>query len=131
MKSMKIKCPINQMTVMFCRKAVLDVGNYQAFFHNEDYYLWIRLAIGGYRFHNIDIDLVKARVNPLFYRRRGGLEYFLSELRIQRVLLENNIIPLALFVVNVVVRFIIQVLLPEKLRGILFKLFFRKRVVCA
>ncbi|MDH3635823.1 MAG: glycosyltransferase [Gammaproteobacteria bacterium] len=131
MKTMKIKCPINQMTVMFIREAVLNVGNYQTFFHNEDYYLWIRLAIGGYRFHNLDKDLVRARVNPFFYRRRGGLEYFLSELRIQRFLLENNLIPLPLFIFNVFIRFFIQVLLPEKFRSTLFKLFFRKKVVCA
>ena len=122
---------MNQMSVMFVRNAVLNVGNYQTFFHNEDYYLWIRLALGGYRFHNLNINLVKARVNPLFYKRRGGLEYFLSELRIQKILLEKNIISRALFFFNVFVRFSIQVLLPEKARSILFKLLFRKRVICA
>jgi len=127
--TMKVKCPLNQMTVMFVRNAVLNVGNYQSFFHNEDYYLWIRLAINGYQFHNLDLDLVKARVNPLFYRRRGGVEYFLSELKIQKFLLKTKLIPLALFVFNVCVRFILQVILSEKIRSKLFKLLFRKKVV--
>ena len=125
--TMRVKCPLNQMTVMFMRSAILNVGNYQSFFHNEDYYLWIRLAENGYRFHNLNLDLVRARINPLFYKRRGGLDYFLSELKIQKILLEKNFISQILFVFNVSVRFVIQVLLPEKVRGLLFKLIFRKK----
>lgn len=39
------RCPFNHMTVMFRKSAVLEVGNYQEWFWNEDYYLWIRLAL--------------------------------------------------------------------------------------
>ena len=125
--TMKVRCPFNQMTVMFMRSAVLDVGNYQSFFHNEDYYLWIRLAENGYHFHNLNLELVQARVNPLFYKRRGGLNYFQSELKIQKILLEKNFISPILFAFNVFVRFVIQVIFPKKVRGLLFKLMFRKK----
>lgn len=129
MRIMKTKCPMNQMTVMFIRDNVLAVGNYQSLFHNEDYYLWIRLAENGYRFHNLNLDLVKARVNPLFYKRRGGLDYFISELKIQKLLLKKKFISQALFIFNVSIRFVIQVLLPERVRGLLFKLMFRKKAI--
>ena len=43
----KKRCPFNHMTVMFRKSDILEVGNYQEWFWNEDYYLWIRLVIAN------------------------------------------------------------------------------------
>ena len=40
------------MTVMFERTDVLQVGNYQEWFWNEECYLWIRIALRGQKFAN-------------------------------------------------------------------------------
>lgn len=70
---------INQLTyqnamahpsVMFRRKAVLEVGGYRPFFEgSEDYDLWFRLSKVG-QLNNINIPLTKYRRNPGQYSSR-------------------------------------------------------------
>ena len=124
-KYLKSRCPFNQMSVMFKRDDVLKAGGYLDFYHNEDYYLWVRMYLEGFEFFNISEVLVKARVNEKFYKRRGGWKYFLSEARIQKFMYENNIISFLRLVLNLLIRLIVQVLMPPRLRGGFFRLFFR------
>ncbi len=125
---LKTRCPFNQMSVMFKKADVLSAGNYIDFHHNEDYYLWIRMYLNGCTFYNHPNTLVLARVNQEFYDRRGGFKYFSSEYKIQKIMLKHSIISFPRFCFNVVVRFVIQVTLPESIRGFLFKKLFRKEV---
>ena len=81
-----------------------------------------------YKFHNLSDVLVKARVNDDFYRRRGGIKYFISEYKIQKVMLNNHIISLFRFILNVLIRFFLQVLISENIRGVIFKNLARKKV---
>jgi glycosyltransferase involved in cell wall biosynthesis len=124
-KYLKKRCPMNQMTVMFRKSHVMQAGGYLDWHYNEDYYLWIRMAIQGYVFHNMEDTLVDVRVNDDMYGRRGGLKYFLSEARLQRFMLEAKLISILGFLSNVSIRFVVQVLLPNKIRKILFLRFFR------
>ena len=121
----RFRCPINQMTVMFRRKDIMAVGGYQDYYHNEDYFLWIRLLNAGYQLANIPEVLVSANVDPQTYVRRGGFRYFRSELGIQILLLRYGMSNVAIFVVNVVIRIFIQLLIPSGLRQVVFKKFFR------
>ena len=41
---MKTRCALNHVTVMFKKQTVIAAGNYQDWFWNEDYYLWIRMV---------------------------------------------------------------------------------------
>ncbi len=125
---LKTRCPFNQMSVMFKKQDVLNSGGYVDFFHNEDYYLWIRMRINGYIFANLPTVTVDARVNEFFYNRRGGLKYFLSEVKIQRYMLKNGVISLGLCVLNIGIRFLVQVVTPPKVRGRIFQLLFRKKL---
>lgn len=118
---MKKRCPMNQVTVMFRKEAVASVGGYIDWYCEEDYYLWIRLALAGYKFGNVQENLVNVRVGEEMYRRRGGLKYFKSEARLQKFMLKKNIIGLGRYVINVSERLILQVLIPNKLRGYLFQ----------
>ena len=58
------------MTVMLKRSDLLEAGNYQDWFWNEDYYLWIRMALAGMKFHNLPETLVYVRVGTDMYARR-------------------------------------------------------------
>lgn len=122
---MKKRCPFNHMTVMFKRSAVLDVGNYQDWFWNEDYYLWIRLALAGFKFANLSDTLVHARVSSDMYQRRGGDKYFKSEIGIQNLMLEKKMISYGTYLSNCVKRFIVEKLMPNKVRGWVFQKFAR------
>lgn len=68
--------PLNHMTVMFRREAVLAAGNYRHFPLLEDYDLWLRMYAKGYELANIPEVLVKARTDAGIYDRRGGRYYF-------------------------------------------------------
>ena len=127
-KYMKKRCPFNHMTVMFRKKDVLSVGNYIEWHYNEDYYLWLRLYLNNYQFYNIQDDLVNVRVGKDMYKRRGGWKYFQSERNIQKFMLSNKIISPIRYFINVCERLIIQVFMPNSLRGILFRKIARKKI---
>lgn len=118
---MKKRCPMNQMTVMFRKEAVQAVGGYLDWYCDEDYYLWIRLALAGKQFANLSEILVNVRIGEEMYSRRGGWKYFKSEAKLQSYMLKKGMIKLPRYTFNVAVRFVLQVLMPNKLRGIIFQ----------
>ena len=67
--------PMNHMTIMFRKQAVLDAGNYRHFPFLEDYDLWMRMLAGKKHLINLAQVLVKVRVNDNMYARRGGFRY--------------------------------------------------------
>lgn len=118
---MKKRCPMNQVTVMFSKDAVRKVGGYIDWYCEEDYYLWIRLALAGYRFANLNTNLVNVRVGEEMYQRRGGIRYFKSEEKLQRFMYSRRMISLSRYMINVGERLIIQVLMPNRIRGWVFR----------
>lgn len=127
-RDMKKRCPMNQVTVMFRKSAVDKVGGYVDWYCEEDYYLWLRLMLGGAVFANISEPLVNVRVGKEMYQRRGGMKYFMSEAKLQAWMLKKKVIGLGTYMINVNKRLIVQVLLPNRLRGWVFRKFARKPV---
>lgn len=125
---LKVRCPYNHMTVMFRKQAVLDAGNYQDCFWNEDYYLWIRMAEHGCNMANTGTVLVQMRTGEDMYRRRGGKKYFRSEVFLQKYMLSHKTIGIGTFCMNVLKRLILQILLPNRVRGWVFRKFARRSV---
>lgn len=122
----KKRCPMNQVTVMFKKSDVMNAGGYIDWYCEEDYYLWIRMALKNMRFANIPDVLVNVRVGEAMYQRRGGIKYFKSEAKLQGYMLKNKVIGLPRYFINVGIRFLLQVLMPNKLRGWVFKTFARE-----
>ena len=94
-------------------------------FWNEDYYLWIRMWIKGCCFANTGSVLVDVRTGKDMYFRRGGIKYFKSEKGLQDLMLEKNLINRGTYFANVMKRLIVQVLLPNSIRGWVFRKFAR------
>lgn len=126
-KYMKKRCPMNQPTVMFKKSDVLEVGGYVDWYCDEDYYLWIRMALANKKFANTNAVLVNMRTTYDSYRRRGGRKYFQSEKKLQKYMRKNKIIGFGTYIANVTERFILQVLMPNKLRGWIFRKFAREK----
>ena len=122
---MKSRCPMNLVTVMLKKNHAIKAGGFQDWYCEEDYYLWLRMAMAGFKFYNVQENLVNVRVGSEMYRRRGGKRYFLSEARLQRYMLDNHIIGYPRYVYNVAIRFILQVLMPNRIRGWVFRTFAR------
>lgn len=123
---MKSRCPFNHMTTVMRRSKVIDTGNYIDWHFNEDYFLWIRMALAGCSFANLTDVLVNVRVGKDMYARRGGWKYFKSEKGLQNYMLGHKMISLPRYCYNVFGRFVIQVAMPNKLRGFIFQKLFRK-----
>lgn len=123
---MKNRCALNHVTVMFRKDAVLKAGNYQDWFWNEDYYLWIRMMISNCQFANLPDTLVNVRSGADQYARRGGRKYYESEKGIKKLQLVNKMISNLEYYYFVAQRYIIQILMPNWLRGWVFRTFARK-----
>ena len=123
----KKRCPFNHMTVMFKKTDVIKAGNYQDWFWNEDYYLWIRLALEKFLFANLPDILVYTRVGADMYQRRGGDKYFRSEIEIQKLMLRKNLIGYGTFLMNCGKRLVVEKLMPNRVRGWVFQKFARER----
>lgn len=126
-RDMKKRCPVNMMTVVFRKSDVEKVGGFIDWHCEEDYYLWLRMAQAGMRFCNLPEALVNARVGAEMYSRRGGKAYYQSEKKLQKWMLKNKIIGRGTYLVNVGKRFVVQRLLPNRLRGWVFRTFARKK----
>ena len=124
---MKKRCPMNQVTVMFKKEDINSVGGYIDWYCEEDYYLWIRMAIAGLKFCNVADNLVFVRVGNEMYKRRGGCRYFASEAKLQRYMFKHKIIGVGRYLFNVTERLILQVLMPNSLRGWVFKKLAREK----
>lgn len=118
---LKTRCPMNLVTVMFKKTDVLSVGGFIDWYCEEDYYLWIRMNLANMKFANVEENLVNVRVGKEMYSRRGGIKYFKSEKKLQKFMLDNKIIGRWTYMINVLKRLIVQVLLPNKVRGWVFK----------
>lgn len=123
---LKSRCPMNLVTVMLKKSDVMKVGGYLDWYCEEDYYLWIRLALGGYKFYNIQENLVNVRVGKEMYQRRGGMRYFKSETRLQKFMLDHKVVSLPRYIYNVAIRWAVQVGMPNSVRGWVFQTFARK-----
>lgn len=125
---MKERCAMNHVSVMYKKTAVQNAGGYQDWFWNEDYYLWIRMWLNGAIFANTGSVLVNVRVGEEMYQRRGGSKYFASEKGLQDYMLNHGMITHLTYVKNITKRLILQKLMPNKIRGWVFRTFARKKV---
>ena len=126
-KYIKKRCPLNHMTVMYKKTAVIRCGNYVDLFNNEDYFLWVRMLLHNSVMANTGTVLVKVRIGKDMYRRRGGKEYYASEKYLQKYMLKYRVISLFRYCDNIAKRWIMQCLLPTGLRSWAFRTFARSK----
>ena len=120
----KRRNPINHMTVMFRKAAVLAAGSYRPFTGFEDYDLWVRMLMQGARFHNIEEALVFARCGNGMQLRRGGLEYLVRELKLLRSFHASGFLSAVEVVQSALLRIPAR-LLPVSIRGEMYRRFLR------
>ena len=102
--SARLHDPFNHPTVVYRRSAVHAAGGYQPLPLMEDYWLFVRMIVTGARVANLPEPLVKYRVGPALYARRGGLRLLRSELLLQRQLRRIGFTSRVEYTRNVVVR---------------------------
>jgi len=116
--------PINHMAVMFKKSSVLASGNYQHFLWFEDYYLWARMLMRGFRFANIPNILIRVRADNELFRRRGGMTYLKQEIKLQNEFLRMGFTNFPIFLFNIFVRSLFRII-PNKVRVSLYRNYLR------
>lgn len=125
-KYAKRRNPLNHMTVAFKKKSVIDAGNYDPHFKfAQDYLLWAKMLMKGYRFRNIPLYLVNARAGVKMLERRGGSNYFTYEIQLQKKFVEIGLISRFEMVTNLALRGFVR-LVPNGIRGVIYKNVLRK-----
>lgn len=123
---MKKRNPFNHMTVMYKKSAVIKAGNYLESHYNEDFFLWIRMYLNYAKFANLAENLVFARVGKEMFARRGGRAYYKSEKNLFKYMYKHKIISWWQYQKAKAVRFVVQVLMTNKMRQWFFRKYARK-----
>lgn len=117
--------PFNHMTVAYRTELVRKVGGYPNIFLKEDYALWALLIKSGANCANLPDILVDATTGKEMYRRRGGLKYALTEISLQKHLLDTKVKSLFEALYDGVVRGSVF-LMPSAIRAVLYTMLLRK-----
>jgi glycosyltransferase involved in cell wall biosynthesis len=124
----KMKNPMNHMTVVFRKSAVLDAGGYQHVPYFEDYALWTRMLQLNSKFYNIQHPLVLARVGNDMIGKRHGTAYVGHEFRFFNTLRQSGFIDNGTFFANLALRLPLR-LVPKSLLALLYKKILRKKKI--
>lgn len=124
-KMAKSRNPINHMTIAFKKQAVIESGNYLDMMYFEDYYLWVRMMSKGYKFYNIQEELIDVRGGNDMIKRRGGKKYIKPIINFEKEILKLGYISKFEFLKNVIQRVIVS-LIPNSFRFFVYKKILRK-----
>lgn len=105
----KKRCPLNHPTVMYRKEDIIFVGSYDNFRFQQDYHLWGRLLNSGYKIYNIPKVLLFMRADNKLFNRRGGMDYFRSEVAVQKYFLQIGFINKFEFIRNYFIRGTVRV----------------------
>ena len=97
------RCPFRQPTLLFKKSAVIAAGGYRDFHRHEDYDLIERMLHNerdGGNGYNIQEVLVYVRISRDFYRRRGGVQLALEDLKVKADFLRKGYISFADFIIS-------------------------------
>ena len=121
----KKRNPFNHPCVMYKKRDVEDVGSYQDFYLLEDYYLWVRMLLKGYKGYNIQEPILYMRAGSYMYKRRSGLKYARSQRALFNYMKEENFISNKEYINSCLIRSASS-LAPNWLRRLMFEKVLRK-----
>ncbi len=127
-KYSKFRSPINNMSVMYKKAAVIGAGNYSDLREFEDYELWTRMIIKGYKFANLSEHLVNVRAGRDMIIRRQGLKvYFQYEYPLFKSLYNQKFITFKEFLKAIISKFFLRAI-PNWAKSLIYYNFLHKKV---
>ena len=121
----KWRNPLNHMSVLFRKHAVINAGSYRQVPGFEDYDLWARMILNGARFHNLPEPLISARCGSGMQSRRGGIAYAGREVALFWSFRKRGFLTFAEFLRNVALRTPLR-FLPQSFREGFYRGWLRK-----
>ena len=116
----------NHMTVMYKKDAVLKAGNYKTCLLMEDTLLWVNMILSGAVCANVDDYLVYARTGADMFERRGGYAYYKKYKTGRKQVYQTGYISWWDYECTLIIQFVVAII-PNKLRGFIYKKLLRKR----
>ena len=117
----RFRNPINHISVIFKKRSIELIGGYEHILYAEDYYLWLKSIKAGLTIENIPIITCAARVSADMYKRRSGLSYINSELKLLSLKISiYSVTDNILIVCATILRIFIRIL-PSKLISKIYK----------
>ena len=123
-KEMKRQCPFNHSTVIYKKSSVQAAGKYKNC-KMEDYHLWIKMYVKNMEMANLEDILVDYRTSYETYKRRTGINYIKEMVKIEKELLDNDIINKLQYIKNILCRGLIA-FLPAKIKMLIYPKIIRK-----
>ena len=114
------RSPVCHAACFMKKSAVIASGNYLHKQYYEDYHLWVRMILKGYKFYNIQEPLYYVRTSMNQVGRRGGLGYLINEIKIFWEFREMGFYTTKDVLINSIIRATAR-LAPEKFRASLFR----------
>lgn len=88
----KKRNPMNHVSVCIKKTALMKCGGYETLLLLEDYYLWLKMIVAGYKLANIPEALVNVRVGNEFNRKRGSKTRITGWKILQDFMIEHGLI---------------------------------------
>lgn len=119
------RCPVEHPAVIIKKSSLIEAGGYKSFYLFEDYYLWARMFVKGFKFSNLPEPLLYFRMSIDSFRRRGGWKYAMSEARALRQFKEIGFLSMGEYIKNILIRFPIRIM-PNFIRENIYNRFLRR-----
>lgn len=123
----KWRSPMNNMTVVYKKDKVFEVGAYNSFNFGEDYFLFAKMLMKGCKFHNFEECLVNARAGSRMLAKRVGWNKIKQEFLLFYEFKKIGYINIYQFIRNVSLKFLLRII-PNWLRRLIYRRFLRKNV---
>lgn len=123
-KFAKFRNPLNHPSVAFRKKDVLQVGGYKDMPLFEDYYLWVRLLMAGFKIANVNEPLLYFRTGNNMVGRRHGVSYLKKEARFLKTIKNLQFISTAQYLTSLFVKAPLRIM-PRKTLEVIYKTFLR------
>jgi len=122
---MKLRNPLNHMTVAYRKSKVLQAGGYSDKPYYEDYDLWYEIYKIGGKFYNIQESLVNARIGNNMIGRRSGYDYYKYETQLTKKFVSDGFINTFQYRAILWSKFILRHL-PKSMLNFMYQKFLRK-----
>lgn len=119
-KFAKYRNPLSHPSVMFKKAAVLNVDSYRDMPLFEDYYLWVRMLLKGYKIANINEPILHFRIGNDMIGRRSGFSYAKKEIKFIKALKKLGFLSQKDFIVSILMKVPLRIL-PKKFLTFLYK----------
>lgn len=123
----KHRMAMNNVTVMYKKSAIMEIGGYSEERANEDFNLYVRLLLKNKKFYNIQRPLVNVRVGDDMIERRGDIRIYHAWKKNQRLLYKGGVINFVEYLINCTICYFF-VKCPKWIKEFLYKVVLRKKV---